>query len=91
MQLPTRSDLRIFQLAGCQLCLYFLYSFNTRCLAQGRIWWTFFSDLVYAFASYHIVRWVVQNKSQWGQVSYILGGAWGSVFAILITKKLLGQ
>jgi hypothetical protein len=89
---PSRSDLWLCFRAGlCQLGIYFLFSVNARALAQGRIGWTFFSDLVYAFVAYHLIRWVADNKNHWGQVGYVLGGAWGSVFAILLTKKLFGQ
>jgi hypothetical protein len=91
-KLPSRSDLLLFaKFAACQLFIYFLFSVNARALAQGRIGWTFFSDLVFATVSYSLTRLVVKNESGWGQCGYIMGGAWGSVFAILVTKRLFGQ
>lgn len=80
-----------FLLAACQLLSYFVFSVNARALAQGRIWWTFFTDLVYALISYTIIRKVSRNESPMGQLGYVMGGAWGSVLAILLTKKLFGQ
>lgn len=92
VKVPNRQDLWMFlRFAACQLFIYFLFSVNTRALAQGRVAWTFFSDLVYATVSYSLLRGVVKNESGWGQFGYIMGGAWGSVFAILVTKRLFGQ
>lgn len=89
---PTRADLWIFtKLAAAQLFIYFLFSVNARALAQGRVAWTFFSDLVYAAVSYSLIKWISKNEDGWGRLGYIFGGAWGSVFAILLTKKLFGQ
>jgi len=92
MKLPSRLDVRtFFTMAAVQLFIYFLYSVNARALAQGRTQWTFWSDLVYATVSYYIIRFVAENKNRWGQAGYVLGGAWGSVLAIHLTRWLFGQ
>lgn len=91
-QLPNQADVAAFgKLAGCQLIQYFIYSFNARCLAQGRIGWTFFTDLLYAFVTYYVIKWVGENNSIWGRTGYVLGGAWGSLFAIMLTKAIFKQ
>lgn len=89
---PAKADLKAAgMMAGVQLLVYFIFSVNARALAQGRTFWTFSSDLVYAAVSYYVIKNVAKNESRWGQVGYVLGGAWGSVLAILLTKYIFGQ
>ena len=87
-----REDLKaFFVMGGCQLLTYFLFSVNARALAQGRMAWTFISDLVYACVGYYVIKNVAKNENRWGQFGFVLGGAWGSVLAIALTKRLFGQ
>jgi hypothetical protein len=87
-----RADIKAFLvMCGSQLLTYFLFSVNARALAQGRMVWTFFTDLIYASISYFVIRRVSQNQSAFGQIGFVMGGAWGSVLAIALTKKLFGQ
>lgn len=74
-----------------QLFIYFLFSVNARALAQGLVAWTVFSDLIYSFFSYKILRKVNRNDSGWGEAGYVLGGAWGSALAIYVTRYLFGH
>jgi len=92
VRLPGRADLGAFCLmAGVQLLSYFLFSINARALAQGRMAWTFFSDLVFASSSYWTIKFVSRNQNGYGQMGYIFGGAFGSVLAILLTKRIFGM
>ena len=89
---PSKADTRdFFLLMGCQFLSYFIYSVNARALAQGRMAWTFFTDLIFAAVNYTIIKQVSESKSNMGRLGYVLGGAWGSLLAILLTKKLFGQ
>ena len=91
-RLPNKAGWKTFGLmAGCQLTTYFLFSVNARALAQGRVAWTFFSDLLYAAVGYYIIRLVGKNESRMGQLGYVMGGAVGSIIAIELTKWLFGQ
>lgn len=90
--LPTRGDLKSAAImAAVQLLVYFLFSVNARALAQGRKGWTFGSDLVYAAVSYYVIRKVAKNESSWGQLGFVVGGAFGSVLAIYLTRWIFGQ
>jgi len=76
---------------GLQVFTYFLFSFNARALAQGRVSWTVVSDLIYAANSYWFLRRIVKNECGYGLAGFILGGALGSAFAIYATKFIFGQ
>ena len=92
IHLPTRSDLRVFGvMAGTQLVLYFIFSVNARALAQARVCWTFGSDLLFGYVQYNMLKRVAKNEDSWGTAGYVLGGAFGSVFAIYLTRWLFGQ
>ncbi len=81
MKLPkirmTKADAKaFFMLAGIQLLVYFIFSVNARALAQGRVVWTFTTDLVFAATNYSLIKYVADNKNRWGQLGYVVGGAW---------------
>lgn len=83
----TRSASVFFMI---QLWQYFMLTVNFRAVAQGRMLWTFITDLAIACVSFFILKKVQESKTRWEWAGYTLGGAFGSVLAIYLTKMIFG-
>jgi hypothetical protein len=78
----------VFAFMFCiQLIQYFLITVNYRAVAQGRYGATFMSDLAIAANGYMLIHFVANSTGLLAFSGYALGGAFGSVLAIWVTKK----
>lgn len=70
----------------CQLALYGLVAFNIRSIAAGNIPITVITDITIASITFTVIKRIGEAGSKYDIIGYILGGACGSVIALLIAK-----
>jgi hypothetical protein len=76
-----------------QLVSYFLLAANFRAIAKGYYLYTASTDLLIAFQGIVVTKLMIEDKRSrdWVVVgAYTLGGAFGSLLSIWLTKKLYG-
>lgn len=73
-----------------QFLVYGVFCWNARAIATGRLGHLFVSDLIYAFLGFTMVKLIVDAKTTAAKWGYTLGGAFGSVLSVWITKQLWG-
>ena len=71
----------------CQLALYGLVAFNVRALASGNIPATVITDLLIASVSFTVLRRIGDASRRLDFVGYALGGACGSIIALLVARS----
>lgn len=75
---------------GLQFVVYGVFCWNARAIATGRLGHLFVSDLIYAYMAFTIVKMIADSKT-WGEkLGYTLGGAFGSVLSVWLTKHFWG-
>jgi hypothetical protein len=74
-----------------QFVQYFLITVNYRAVAKAYYVWTFASDLAIAANTFFIIKRIGESKGHAAFMGYTLGGAFGSLLAIYITKVLYGS
>jgi hypothetical protein len=61
-----------------------------RAIAQANYGATIVSDLMIAAITFKVIKKIGEAKDNWSYAGYVAGGAFGSVFAIYITKLIWG-
>lgn len=74
-----------------QFLNYAMLCWNYRSVAQARFGNIFVSDLACAAISFTLIKKVANTDSRAAMAGYILGGAFGSVVSVWITKMVYGQ
>lgn len=73
-----------------QFLVYGVFCWNSRAIATGRLGHLFVSDLIYAFMAFTLVKMIVEARTWQAKLGYTLGGAFGSVLSVWVTKQLWG-
>ena len=74
-----------------QFLNYALLCWNYRAVAQARYGNVFASDLCCAAISFTLIKRVARTESGAAMAGYILGGAFGSVVSVYVTRGIFGQ
>jgi hypothetical protein len=74
-----------------QFLSYAMLCWNYRTVAQARYGGIFLSDLACAAISFTLIKKVANTESRVALIGYVLGGAFGSVVSVWITKQVYGQ
>ena len=73
-----------------QFLNYGLLCWNYRAIAQARYGNIFASDLCCAAITFSLIKKVAKTESKAAWIGYVLGGAFGSIASVWITKHLYG-
>jgi hypothetical protein len=76
---------------GIQALAYFLITINTRAVALAKYLWTALSDMAISATGFLTVSLIASPHGYSALAGYCLGGAFGSVVAIRMTKWLYGE
>ncbi len=74
-----------------QFLSYAMLCWNYRSVAQARYGGIFFSDLACAAISFNLIKKVANTNSRVAMAGYVLGGAFGSIVSVWVTKSVFGQ
>jgi hypothetical protein len=88
-RVPGRQDFKDFAIFFClQLFNYCIITYNYRMIALGKIPEAVGSDLLIGFCGFFTIKLVADSdkKSRWGLAGYVLGGGFGTISGIVISK-----
>ena len=73
-----------------QFVYYGVLCWNFRSISQARYGNIFSSDLACAAITFSLIKKVAKTESKAAWCGYVLGGAFGSIVSVWITKHLFG-
>lgn len=73
-----------------QFISYTLFVLNGRAFNQSAYVITFVSDLFFGLYGFFVIKAINESKHGWAWVGYMLGGSFGSLFGIWVSKLILG-
>ena len=74
-----------------QFTTYFLVVVNTRAYTNDDYATTILSDLAFASANFFVIKKIAKDDTTiWSFVAYVMGGTFGSVLSMYVSKHWLG-
>jgi len=80
-----------------QFISYAILVANGRAYMLGSYFWTAATDTLFASMNFIVLRCVMKDVNSsddlhgWSMLGYVIGGTFGSLFAIWVTKNLYGH
>jgi uncharacterized membrane protein YjdF len=82
---------RFILLFAVMLSQYFLLVVNFRAVARGSYLGTGVTDLILAFNSFSLIKWVGESENNWEKFAYVSGGFVGSLVALWASIHVFKQ